>query len=468
MNKRGRRFLSVSLAAMMTLNMLPAGCSAHAEETELTLTETDEVLQSEDIELESESQYELDSSGATDKVDNETTLADGVYTPDSFSFSGGSGRINITCTKITVTGGKALATIVFSSSYYGYVKANGNKYFPTHSGNTSIFTIPVNLNANTTIIGMTTRMSAAHEITYTIYVGLNAAKNADGKGSTANNESGNKKLDEKAPDISGLTYQSETKLDYAKYFKLYHYDQDITLLEVDMTQAKTAAGETEAAAAESGTETEAATEAATATAATTEDGEAVVQTLGEQVSDLYQADVVKYLIIPADSTAELPAGIEKEMILVHQPIEAAYVSDDTALATLDELGLLDVVKTVGVEQDTTTVEAVKRGLADGSMTYAGAADDLQYRELVKSKCDFAVLPADILSGDEATDTDAKSKLSDAADSFATLDVPMLVDRSEDEETELGKCEWIKVYGALFGCTDQTDSLFQKAVDAAKK
>ena len=156
------------------------------------------------------------------------------------------------------------------------------------------------------------------------------------------------------------------------------------------------------------------------------------------------------------------------MILVHQPIESAYVSGGTALATLDELGLLDAVKTVGVEQDTTTVEAVKSGLADGSMTYAGGADDLQYRELVKSKCDFAVLPADILSGDEMADTDVKSKLSDAADSFATLDVPMLVDRSADEETELGKREWIKVYGALFGCTEQTDSLFQKAVDAAKK
>ena len=232
-----------------------------------------------------------------------------------------------------------------------------------------------------------------------------------------------------------------------------------------MTQAEKAVGETEATAAESGTETEAETEAATATT-TTGDGEAVVQTQGEKVSELYQADVVKYLIIPADSTAELPAGIEKEMILVHQPIKSAYVSDDTALATLDELGLLDTVKTVGVEPDATTVEAVKSRLADGSMTYAGAADDLQYRELVKNKCDFAILPADILTKD-AADADTESKLSDAADSFATLDVPMLVDRSEDEETELGKREWIKVYGALFGCTEQTDSLFQKAVDAAK-
>lgn len=472
-NKWYDRTITFSSADLKKVGELPADDTQDSNngggetETETNNTTNTTTKPKPDKKPDKESKYESDLSGSTGAVNNSTGLADGVYTPDSFSFSGGSGRISISCTKITVTGGKALATIVFNSSYYGYVKANGNKYFPTHSGNTSIFTIPVNLNANTTIIGMTTRMSAAHEITYTIYVGLNAAKNTDGKGTEAGNESGNKKLDEQAPDISGLTYQSETKLDYAKYFKLYHYDQDITLLEVDMTQAEKAADGTKAVYAESESETETEAATATAAAAATEDGEAVVQTQGEKVSELYQADVVKYLIIPADSTAELPAGIEKEMILVHQPLESAYVSGDTALATLDELGLLDAVKTVGVEQDTTTVEAVKSGLADGSMTYAGGADDLQYRELVKSKCDFAVLPADILSGDEMADTDVKSKLSDAADSFATLDVPMLVDRSADEETELGKREWIKVYGALFGCTEQTDSLFQKAVDAAK-
>ena len=48
--------------------------------------------------------------------------------------------------------------------------------------------------------------------------------------------SSNQKLDEKAPEIMGLEYQSETKLDYAEYFKIYHYDQGIALLEIDMTE----------------------------------------------------------------------------------------------------------------------------------------------------------------------------------------------------------------------------------------
>ncbi len=34
----------------------------------------------------------------------------------------------------------------------------------------------------------------------------------------------------------GLEYQSETELEYAEYFKIYHYDQGIVLLEIDMTK----------------------------------------------------------------------------------------------------------------------------------------------------------------------------------------------------------------------------------------
>ena len=39
-----------------------------------------------DTKPEQESKYESDLSGGTSKVDSATTLADGVYTPDGFSF----------------------------------------------------------------------------------------------------------------------------------------------------------------------------------------------------------------------------------------------------------------------------------------------------------------------------------------------------------------------------------------------
>ena len=177
--------------------------------------------------------YESDLSGGTASVNSSTTLADGTYTPDSFSWSGGSGKVSISCNKVTVTNGQAYATIVFSSEYYGYVKANGNKYGAC-GGGTSAFTIPVALNQNNTIIGMTTRMSQAHEITYTIYIALKGAndpKKTD-KDNPADDNSmlstGNKELDDSAPEITGLEYKDETTLEHAKYFKLYHYAKGIT------------------------------------------------------------------------------------------------------------------------------------------------------------------------------------------------------------------------------------------------
>ena len=182
------------------------------------------------------SKYESDTSGSTSHVDSGTTLKDGVYTPDRFTWSGGTGKVQITCNKVTIQNGQAYATLVFSSDHYQYVKANGNKYYTTKGGGSATAVIPVALNQNNKIIGMTDKMSVAHEIEYTIFIYLAAANGGTSANGTDASTSNNQKLDEQAPEIIGLEYQSETKLDYAEYFKIYHYDQGIVLLEIDMTK----------------------------------------------------------------------------------------------------------------------------------------------------------------------------------------------------------------------------------------
>ena len=137
---------------------------------------------------------------------------------------------------MTIQNGQAYATLVFSSDHYQYVKANGNKYYTTKGGGSATVVIPVALNQNNKIIGMTDKMSVAHEIEYTIFIYLAAANGGTSANGTDASTSSNQKLDEKAPEIIGLEYQSETKLDYAEYFKIYHYDQGIVLLEIDMTK----------------------------------------------------------------------------------------------------------------------------------------------------------------------------------------------------------------------------------------
>lgn len=492
-----------------------------------------------------ESKSESDTSGSTSQVNSKTKLKDGVYTPDKFTWSGGTGKVNITCDKVTIKNGQALATIAFSSSAYQYVKANGKKYFPTHTGGKSIFVIPVELNKNNKIIGMTTKMSTAHEIEYSIMVYL-AAADGDGSGAAAGEGNGTNfgskdKLDEKAPDIIGLKYKSETKLDYADYFKIYHYDDDITLLEIDLSKdtdkdpekLEKDAQDKDTAATDNKKDTKKTSKSGkkkvakitikrndeekkttdTQSVAYNDEGEAAVQTQEEITADLYKAKVVKYLIVPEDSDAELPVGIEKEMIVVKLPIKHAYVDSEESIDTLETLKLLKKVKAVGFDQDETDIDAVNKGLEEEKMVYAGAADDLKFRELVKNKIDFAIVSSEVLPGsktaedakEKGSDTDSKKNsdsknqkkadvkdaddkstvtdskkttdssdeneeeavLDQLADNFATLGIPMLIDRSADEESDLGKAEWLKVYGAFFGCSDKTDKLYAKAVKAAK-
>ena len=477
-----------------------------------------------DTKPEQESKYESDLSGGTSKVDSATTLADGVYTPDGFSFSGGSGKVTISCSKITVTNGQAYATIAFSSPYYGYVKANGNKYMANVSGGSSIFTIPVELNKNNTIIGMTTRMSVAHEISYNIFISLAAAKKggstssstgfvkADGTISTISTD--NSKLDTTAPEIMGLEYKAETKLAYAEYFKMYHYDEGITLLEIDMTKDTERDPEKQTEDDKKAEDTD--TAAAEDTAAATDEEEAAAASdskktstekakdLTEKTKELYEGNVVKYLIVPKD--VEIPAGLDKDMIVIQLPVEKAYVASEDALKLLDEqLDTAESIKAVGMEQKDCQIENIAKAMEDKKISFDGAFDDLDYKALVKDEIDFAILPSEFLPGnakdeedtdaaDETADTKAEDqkddkddkttdekadedktteellkeeneRLSNTAERLATLTIPMLVDRSADEKTDLAKAEWLKVYGVIFGCEDQANELFQQMVKA---
>lgn len=496
------------------------------------------ILKPNDGKAENESKYEADTSGATSKVNSSTVLADGVYTPDCFTWSGGTGKVKIYCNKITIQNGQVYATLVFDSDHYQYVKANGNTYYTSKGGGTATVTIPIALNQNNKILGMTDKMSVAHEIEYTIFVYLAAA----GNGTTLGGASANKQLDEKAPDIMGLAYQSETKLDYAEYFKIYHYDQGITLLEIDMTKgtandpeklaaeainAENETGESEDVAKDTDADqstdskdvkSENAAEEDTAAVGISEDGEENLNGISEEelAAELYKGNVVKYLLVPEG--VEVPVGLDQDMIVVQMPTDKTYTSTEALLEKMDELGLTDNVAAIGDKKKDCKVDSVaekmekKDGEDKAQVVYGGKEEKPDFKTLVKQETNLALLTSDILPREtditdleenkDNTDFKDKDKKSDEkkndksdkkskkksedqsekqkeltveeqierfqqmTEKFALLGIPVIVDRSEDEQTDLAKYEWIKVYGVLFGCEDQMNTLFDQAVKDA--
>lgn len=406
--------------------------------------------------------------GGTAAVDNSTSLPDGVYTPDSFSFSGGSGRATITCRQVTVQNGQAYATIAFSSKNYGYVKAAGGIYYPTFEGGVSNFTIPIQLNQNNTIIGMTTAMSAAHEVTYTIFVYIAAAEGKDAADVVDNETIGeSNKMDETAPTIIGVSGGEEIKLEHAEYLKMFSYDNGMVLIEID--RAKDTVLESEETAKEEPQidDTEEVEETANVSAED-EEGSSTqkVKTTADYQMELYQASVVKYLIVPEG--VELPAGLDKKAIIIRLPKTSVYVSSDEAAADLESLGLLDLIKATGVTEDTCKNEALKALLKDKKVISAGTLADLNYTELLKAKVDLVIGTGDELfskkTDNDKTAKDYQEQYTKLSERLALLDIPMLIDRSADEKDPKGQLEWLKLYGVLFGKEEEANALIANGLN----
>jgi hypothetical protein len=221
MTRKFKKTMLCMVTAVLTFGMImPAAANdktLQKAEYKVLTASADDIL--------SDAQDETASDSTTDIVDNSTTLPDGSYVPDSFSFSGGTGKVKITCTSVRVEDGLAYAEIRFSSSKYGYVKANAETYYPLSTDDGSVFEIPIELNKNNKVLGMTTAMSSAHEIEYTIYVYIRDAESDQAADAAEGSESSRSK--DAAPEIVGLTASDQESV-ITPYLKIYYYENDIT------------------------------------------------------------------------------------------------------------------------------------------------------------------------------------------------------------------------------------------------
>ena len=434
------------------------------------------------------------NNGSTSSQDTSTTLADGTYTPDSFSFSGGTGKLQISCTKITVRGGKTYATLHFSSKNISYVKANGSTYYMSGQD----VEIPVVLNKNMKIIALTTAMSQPHEVAYSIYIGLAAAGNAADTQTAIETTVGNQydKLDETAPNIAGLAFAGETVTAKSDLVKIFRYTDEqkntFTLVEIDMVKntakdPKWLEEHPEAAdltKAEASTENAAAGEEAPAEEAPAEEAEAAeaaenaaaedaetkeadtAATLDEQKIALYEKDIVKYLIVPKDK--EVPVGLDKLVVIIQQPADKSYAATAEEIKMLDELGLADQIAAVGVEKDEIEVDAVKEAIGKEEIVFGGAYNDLDSRELIKAEANFALQSSALLPKKESELEESKKALHKLANRAVMMKMPAVIMRNDDETEEAAAAEWYKVLGAVYGAEEKANAVCEEKIAAIEK
>jgi len=90
--------------------------------------------------------------------------------------------------------------------------------------------------------------------------------------------------------------------------------------------------------------------------------------------------------------------------------------------------------------------------------YTGKSGKLNYKKLVKNKCDLALLSSGILPKKGSSKKAARKKMKayqKMTEKMTLLEMPVIVDRSKDEKGKDAKKEWEKVYQVILGCEDQS-------------
>ena len=371
---------------------------------------------------------------------------DGTYVPTMFTVSGGTGKVKITCPEVVLTEGAAQAQIEFSSPHYEWVKADGVQYDPENADDAdrdnSVFRIPVRLDEEMKISGLTTAMSEPHEIEYTIFISLtqtddNAA--AEGSGEDAVKEDGPARSSGKAseaegesisadgedasaagkqssgtaktervsnpPALEGLDFVSAMDTAYAETFDIFTYQP--------------ADGSTEE----------------------------VYRLIDVHDSGLYLLLPEKTGADKSDASQKILKNLPASITVLQAPLDNIYVAATSSMALFDGAGAISQVKLTGTKEEGWYIDAPKKALADGSMVYAGKYSAPDYELLASSGCKLAVESMMILHSPEV-----REKLEE-------LGIPVFIDTSSNESHPLGRTEWVRLYGILTGHEKEAEAFF---------
>lgn len=135
-----------------------------------------------------------------------------------------------------------------------------------------------------------------------------------------------------APEIPGLTFQSEMQNEFAECFHIYYYNDDYTLIDVP--------------------------------------------------------DSGQFLLVPEGKTA--PDGLDSNIVVLQKPLDKIYLAATSAMSLFSSLDALDSIKFSSLQASGWYVDAAKQAMEDGSIVFAGKYSEPDYEKIVDGDCKLAV------------------------------------------------------------------------------
>ena len=159
------------------------------------------------------------------------------------------------------------------------------------------------------------------------------------------------------------------------------------------------------------------------------------------------------LVVPKG--ADVPE-CDDDIVVVKQPIENMYMVSSSAMDLVCELGVTDNVRFTGTKYDELCIEKAKKAVDNGEMFYAGKYNEPDFELLLEKNCDIAVQNTMIYHN-----PGVKDKLNEVG-------IPVIVELSSMEGHPLGRVEWIKFYGVLFGREKEAEAFFENQLESLKE
>lgn len=156
-------------------------------------------------------------------------------------------------------------------------------------------------------------------------------------------------------------------------------------------------------------------------------------------------DGTTLLIVPEKMS--VPKDIDKETIVLQQPIGNMLVSSTPTISLINDLGALDSVTLTTSDVNTWYIDNVKTAFENKKIAYVGDYTAPNYELISATGTKFSIFSTMLLD--------------EVAAQFKELGVKVMVDYSHKEDHPLARVEWIKLYGAMFNCEEKAEEKFEK-------
>lgn len=149
----------------------------------------------------------------------------------------------------------------------------------------------------------------------------------------------------------------------------------------------------------------------------------------------------RYVLVPRDK--ELPASLPEGEV-VRTPVTSTVVYTSVHCGLIDEFGAFDAVKGV-CDSKYISLDKCRKGLAEGTVTDLGEGASPDIEKIIDLSPDAILLSPFQNSGNYGR--------------LGKLGIPIIECADYMENSALGRAEWMRFYGLLFGKETVADSIF---------